>query len=78
MGERRRPHRSHRLRNRALAFGWANRPIEPTLWPERRPETRDEVVVTAVLLVAFRSMPRKLTAKRRAGVREWPAVWWDK
>ena len=38
-GGRRSPHHAHRLRNRSLAFGWANRPIEPTAWPESRPQT---------------------------------------
>ena len=57
--ERPRPHHAHRLRNRALAFGWANRPIEPTAWPEARPQTPN----WHRLFCCPHTMPRKLTSK---------------
>ena len=54
------PRQSHRLRNRALAFGWAHRPIEPTLWPERHaPSTNWHR-----LFYCPQTMAQKLTANR--------------
>ena len=59
-GERQRPHHAHRLRNRALAFGWSNRPIEPTAWPEARPQTTN----WHRLFYCTHTMAQKLTANR--------------
>ena len=55
-----RPHHAHRLRSRSLAFGWVNRPIEPTAWPEARPQTPN----WHRLFYCTHTMPQKLTANR--------------
>ena len=59
-GERQRPHHTHRLRSRSLAFGWVNGPIEPTAWPEAQPQTTN----WHRLFYCTHTMAQKLTANR--------------
>ena len=55
-----RTNHTHRLRNRSLAFGWVNRPIEPTAWPEAQPQTTN----WHRLFYCTHTMAQKLTANR--------------